>query len=391
MSAAAAIRLGLRENWRQFSLLVLVNAFVGAMVGLERTALPLVAERDFGVASKTAALAFVAGFGAVKAVANLAAGRLSDRFGRKRVLVAGWLIGLPAPVLILSAPEWSWVVAANVLLGAQQGLCWSATVIMKIDLAGPARRGLAMGLNEAAGYLAVGAAALAAGYVDQPFHAGVAVAVVGLLASLVLVRDTHAHARYEATTEAPPPACRGALVVACQAGLVNNLNDAVAWGLFPLYFAARGLPLERIAWLAAIYPAVWGLAQIWTGRWSDRLGRRTLIAWGMVVQALGIAAIVASGRLDVWLAGAVLMGLGTAMVYPSLLAAVGDLAPAERRASVVGVYRFWRDAGYVVGALGAGGLADWLGLTWSIGAVAGLTLLSGVVVAIRMPETLRRL
>ena len=408
--AVPAIRLGLRENWRQFALLVLVNAFVGGMVGLERTVVPLLAEMDFGLASRTIALSFIVSFGVVKAVANLVAGRFSDRIGRKQILVVGWLFGLPVPVIIMLAPSWDWIVLANVLLGINQGLCWSTTVIMKIDLVGPRRRGLAMGLNEAAGYLAVAAAALASGFLasryglrPEPFYLGVVFAVAGLLLSVFFVRDSHAYARHEAmlgnaTASRAAPAFREIfaltswrdrrLFAASQAGLVNNLNDGMAWGLFPLYFTAGGLPIDQIAILAAIYPAIWGLGQLGTGALSDQIGRKPLITAGMGVQALGIFIIVATAGFAPWAGGAILIGLGTAMVYPTLLAAIGDVSHPEWRASAVGVYRLWRDSGYALGALLAGVVADLLGLRWAIGAVGALTLASGVVVATVMSETL---
>jgi MFS family permease len=409
---APAIRLGLIENWRQFSLLVLINAFVGGMVGLERTIVPLLAERDFGLASRTIALSFIVSFGVVKALANLFAGRFSDRVGRKQILVAGWLFGLPVPIIIMLAPSWDWIILANVLLGINQGLCWSTTIIMKIDLVGPARRGLAMGLNEAAGYLAVAGAALASGYLaatyglrPEPFYLGVVFAVAGLVLSLVFVRDSRAHARHEATLHVRVDAATAAapsfgeifaltswrdrrLFATSQAGLVNNLNDGMAWGLFPLFFTAGGLPIDQIAILAAIYPAVWGLGQLGTGALSDHVGRKPLITGGMVVQALGIFVVVASSGFAAWALGAALLGVGTAMVYPTLLAVIGDVAHPEWRASSVGVYRLWRDGGYAVGALLAGIVADLLGLRWAIGAVGLLTLASGVVVATVMTETL---
>jgi MFS family permease len=404
-------RLGLRENWAQFSLLVLVNAFVGGMVGIERVVLPLLAEREFGLASKTAILSFIVSFGIVKALANLFAGRLSDRIGRRGVLIAGWIFGLPVPLIIMVAPAWEWVVFANVLLGINQGLCWSTTVIMKIDLVGPGRRGLAMGLNEASGYLAVAVAALGAGYLasayalrPQPFILGLVFALAGLLLSLVFVRESHGHAAVEAQlhaaggTPAEQPTFAQivlltswkdrALFAVSQAGLINNLNDGMAWGLFPLYFALAGLSISEVSLLAAVYPATWGLAQLGTGALSDQLGRKWLIAGGMMVQAGGIFLIMLTRGFWPWAGGAALLGLGTALVYPTLLAAIGDVAHPTWRASAVGVYRLWRDGGYAVGALLAGVVADALGLIWAIGAVAGLTLLSGFVVAIVMYETL---
>jgi len=406
------VRLGLRANWPHFVLLVLVSAFVGGMVGLERAVLPLLAEQEFGVASKTAILAFIMSFGLVKALANLVAGRMSDRLGRKYVLVVGWLFGLPVPFMIMLAPSWAWIVAANLLLGINQGLCWSTTVIMKIDLVGPARRGLAMGLNEAAGYLAVSLAALAGAYLGavyglrpQPFYLGVAFALAGLLLSLFFVRESRAHADHEARlrhTAAAAPRHQPsfaqvvlltswkdrALFAVSQAGMVNNLNDGMAWGLFPLYFAAAGLSIAQIGQLAAIYPAIWGLAQLGTGALSDRLGRKWLITVGMITQACGIFLILLFDGFGLWAVAAGLLGLGTALVYPVLLAAIGDVTDPAWRASAVGVYRLWRDAGYAVGALLAGILADVMGIGWAIGAVGGLTFLSGIVVALVMYETL---
>ena len=405
--------LGLRENWRQFALLVLVNAFVGAMVGLERSVLPLLGEREFGLATKSAALSFIATFGVVKALTNLLAGRLGDRYGRKQVLVAGWLFALPVPLLVIWAPTWGWIVATNVLLGINQGLCWSTAVIMKIDLVGPRQRGLAMGLNEFAGYLAVALSALGTGVIadryglrPEPFYLGIAFAAAGLALSVLLVRDTTAHARLEARSHArtnaeyaPAPTLREllargtwrdpALASASQAGLVNNLNDGLAWGLFPLFFAAAGLSVRDIGVLAFVYPATWGIAQLGTGALSDRWGRKWMIAGGMLLQALALAAMVVWRGFAPWAASGVALGLGTAMVYPTLLAAVGDVAHPAWRGSAVGVYRLWRDLGYAVGALLAGALADQFGMGAAIGVVATLTAASGVLVALRMPETLR--
>jgi MFS family permease len=401
---SAAVALGLRANWRQFWLLVLINGFVGAMVGLERTVLPLLAQAEFGVASKSAVLSFIATFGIVKALTNYVAGRLSDRYGRKPLLLAGWLIGLPVPFLVMWAPTWSWIVFANVLLGINQGLAWSTTVIMKIDLVGPRQRGLAMGLNEFAGYLAVALAALGTGYLaeayglrPEPFYLGIACAAAGLGLSLLLVRETRQHVAMEAELLAPLSTRElfartlwrdPALSSVSQAGLVNNLNDGLAWGLFPLFFAAAGLDLARIGILSFTYPAVWGLLQLWTGTLSDRWGRKRLIAAGMLLQAGALAGIAMVRGFWPWVGASALLGVGTAMVYPTLLAAVGDVAHPSWRGSAVGIYRLWRDSGYAVGALLAGALADLFGMAWSIGAVALLTAASGVVVAWRMPETL---
>jgi MFS family permease len=409
--AVSHVRLGLRENLGQFSLLVVVNAFVGAMAGMERTILPPIAEQEFHLVARTAVLSFIAVFGVTKALTNYLAGRFSDRFGRKHVLVGGWLVAAPVPFLLMWAPSWAWVLFANALLGVSQGLTWSTTVIMKIDLAGPRERGLAMGLNEFAGYFAVAGSALATGYVaarhglrPEPFYLGVGFVALGLLLSVVVVRETKQHAAAESVLhgELPPegvPTQREVfwrtsfldrnLSSVSQAGLVNNLNDGMAWGIFPLFFAACRMDLGQIGTLAALYPATWGVAQLFTGAWSDRAGRKWLIASGMWIQAIGIGAVVLSSGFAGFASGAVLLGLGTAMVYPTLLAAIGDVAHPSWRASSVGVYRFWRDLGYAVGALLAGITADALGLSAAMWLVAALTLASGVVVAVRMGETLR--
>ncbi|MFF2348453.1 MFS transporter [Kitasatospora sp. NPDC058115] len=407
------VRLGLRANLAQFTLLVAVNALVGGMLGQERTVLPLLADRAFHLSAYSATLTYIVAFGATKAVTNFFAGALSDRYGRKPVLVAGWLLAFPVPLLLIWAPTWGWVVFANVLLGVNQGLTWSTTVIMKIDLVGPARRGLAMGLNEAAGYLAVAATAMGTGAIaahwglrPQPFLLGIAYAALGLGLSVLAVRETRAHARAEAALH-PAPAGPGhhaalttaqvarttsltdrALSSASWAGMVNNLNDALAWGIFPLLFAAHGLSVARIGLLAALYPAVWGLGQILTGWWSDRIGRKHLITAGMLLQAVAIALVAAGTTFPVWALAQILLGAGTALVYPTLLAVIGDVAHPAWRARAVGVYRLWRDGGFAVGALLAGALADAYGVTTAVRAVAVLTAVAGVVVAVRMRETL---
>lgn len=406
-----AIRLGVRENLAQFSLLVLVNAFVGAMVGMERSILPAIAEAEFQLAARTAILSFIVVFGVTKALTNYFAGRWSDRFGRKAVLVAGWLVAAPVPLALMWAPSWSWILGANVLLGVSQGLTWSTTVIMKIDLAGPKNRGLAMGLNEFAGYFAVALAALATGYIaakvglrPEPFYLGVAFVVLGALLSVAVVRETRDYATHESalvgSTGADSLAPREVITrtsftdpdlsSVSQAGMVNNLNDGMAWGLFPLLFAAAHMSLAQIGTLAAIYPAVWGLAQLLTGAWSDRVGRKVLIVAGMWTQSAGIVAIALGSSFVIFASGAVLLGLGTAMVYPTLLAAIGDVAHPSWRASSVGVYRLWRDMGYAVGALVAGVVADAFGLSAATLTIAAVTFASGSLVALRMRETLKR-
>lgn len=410
---AERVALGLRENWRQFALLVLVNAFVGGMVGLERTVVPLVGTEEFGIAAGVLVFSFIIAFGAVKAVANLASGVLADRFTRKAVLVAGWAVGLPVPFLLAWGPAWGWIIAANVLLGLSQGLAWSMTVAMKIDLVGPRQRGFAMGLNEFAGYGAVGLTAFLTGLIaaneglrPEPFYLGIGYAVLGLALSLFVVRDTSAHAALEAKARrpvkepGPPPGVGWVLVEtswrnrtlfgASQAGLVNNLNDGMAWGVFPLLFAAHGVGLAGIGFLKALYPVTWGLGQVLTGALADRVGRKPLIVAGMLVQALAHA-VIGLGLARPFAAGVVgslLLGIGTAMVYPALLAAVGDEADPPWRATALGTYRFWRDSGYAVGALMAGLVAGSLGLVWSVHAAGLLTLLSGLVAWASMRETL---
>ena len=410
LPTGGAVRLGLRENFGQFALLVVVNAFVGAMVGMERSILPAIAEQEFQLAARTAVLSFIVVFGVAKALTNYGAGRLSDRLGRKHVLVAGWLVAVPVPFLLMWAPSWNWILFANLLLGISQGLTWSTTVIMKIDLVGSKRRGLAMGLNEFAGYVALAASALATGWIaaryglrPQPFYLGVVFAIVGLALSAFLVRETRHHVSHEsallgtlALDGVPTPRevfWRTTLLDAnlssvSQAGLVNNLNDGMAWGLFPLVFAAAGMNLAQVGLLAAVYPATSGVGQLVTGALSDRTGRKPLIVWGMWIQAAGIGVVTMAHAFAGFVIGAVLLGIGTAMVYPTLLAAIGDVAHPSWRASAVGVYRLWRDLGYAVGALLAGVTADAFGLNVAMCVIAALRFLSGVVSATRMAETL---
>lgn len=407
----ADIKFGLWENRKQFGLLLLINAFVGGMVGMERTLLPAIAENEFQLAAHTAILSFIVVFGVSKALTNYFAGRFSDTYGRKVLLVSGWLVATPIPFMLMWASTWNWVLLANLFLGVSQGLTWSATVIMKIDLAGPHKRGLAMGLNEFSGYLAVGLAAFATGWAasayglrPEPFYLGVLLVVAGLLLSMLCVKETTHYARYETSLHQPHhnldvPSQRTIfwhttvhdrnLSSISQAGLVNNLNDGMAWGLFPLVFASVGLSLSEIGWLVAIYPGVWGVCQLFTGPLSDRIGRKWLIVAGMWIQALGIVVIALFSKFSSYALGSVLLGIGTAMVYPTLLASIGDVVNPSWRASTIGIYRLWRDLGYAAGALLSGVVADLFGMISALWLIATLTMLSGTLVAYRMKETRR--
>lgn len=398
------VRLGLKENWRQFALLIVINAFVGGMVGIERTVVPLIGSEEFGITSTTIVLSFIVSFGVIKALSNLVSGQLADAWGRKHVLVLGWLVGLPVPFMIIWAPSWGWIIAANALLGINQGLAWSMTVIMKVDLVGPKSRGLAVGLNEFAGYLAVGVTAFLTGYLASryglrpvPIYLGVGYAILGAILSILLVCDTRDHVRLEASahSQQSAPISFGEvftltsfrdrnMFAASQAGLVNNLNDGMSWGIFPLFFASFGLGLERIGILKAVYPATWGILQIATGPLSDRWGRKGLIVAGMWIQSAGLLLTAATRQFEWWLVGSLLLGLGTAMVYPSLIAAVSDASHPTWRAHSLSVYRFWRDLGYAIGALSAGIIADFFGMAWAIAIIGALTFLSGTIVAVVM-------
>jgi len=411
-----APKLGLRANWQQFALLVVVNAFVGGMVGMERTVVPLLGKQAFHLTSTFVITSFIVSFGIAKALVDLVSGSLADRWGRKPVLLLGWLLGLPIPFLIIYAPTWSWIVWANVLLGMNQGFAWSMTVNMKIDLVGPAKRGLAMGLNEFAGYFAVGVTALATGYIasssglrPKPFYLGIGYAIAGFILSAFFVHDTRGHMEHESKSHSKAEGDDESekhqsfgdifritswrdktLFGSCQAGLVNNLNDGMAWGIFPLFFAAHGLDVKHIGTIKAVYPFVWAGGQLVTGPLSDRWGRKGLIVWGMLVQALAHPVIAFGAKVHPWasgLVGAVLLGLGTAMVYPSLLASISDIARPAWRARSLSVYRFWRDLGYAIGALIAGLVANWLGLAWSIHMAGILTFASGLVAWMVMRET----
>ena len=404
--ASSGVRLGLRENWRQFSLLMLTDAFVGGMVGLERTVLPLIGAEEFKIASTTIVVSFIVSFGVVKAFANLVSGHLADLYGRKYLLVFGWLAGLPVPFMIGWAPNWGWVVAANALLGINQGFAWSMTVIMKVDLVGPRSRGLAVGLNEFSGYVAVGVTAFLTGYIaehyglgPQPFYLGIGFIALGLMLSTLFVRDTRHHVGLEISRHAVAAEVVGFwqvfrrtsfgdrnLFAASQAGLVNNLNDGMSWGIFPLFFSAFGLGVQRIGILKAVYPVVWGVLQTVTGPLSDRWGRKGLIAGGMWVQAGGLFLTAFTHGFRLWLVASVLLGVGTAMVYPTLIASISDASHPSWRARSLSVYRFWRDMGYAIGALSSGIITDLFGAAWAIAAVGGLTLVSGAIVAAVMDE-----
>ena len=406
------IRLGLKENWQQFTLLVLVNMMVGGMVGLERTVVPLVGTEEFHIKSDVVVFSFIIAFGVVKAFTNLISGVLADKYTRKKVLIWGWLVGLPVPFILAFAPSWNWILFANVLLGISQGLAWSMTVNMKIDLVGKKNRGLAMGLNEAAGYGAVGLTALLTGYLasyyglrPQPFYIGIAYTIVGLLLSIFVVRDTRKFAQLEAIQVSTDETAHKPnlwwvfketsfknknLFSVSQAGMINNLNDGMSWGVFPLLFMSMGVGLEGIGWIKAIYPVVWGLGQIVTGPLADKIGRKPLIVWGMLVQVLGhiIIGFEWFEPLTSGLIGSIFLGIGTAMVYPALLAAVSDTANPTWRASSLGVYRFWRDMGYAIGALMAGIVGSFFGLEWAVHIAGFITLISGIIVWIRMKETI---
>lgn len=405
---SSGIELGLRANWQQFTLLVVVNAFVGAMVGLERSVLPVIASSEFHVRSATAILSFIATFGLTKALTNLASGWLADRGARRSALLCGWLLALPVPLLILWARDWWWVVGANALLGVNQGLTWSMTIIMKIDLVGPRRRGLAMGLNEFAGYAALAGAGILSGVAasqyglrDGAAYPGFIIAAGGLLLSL-FVRDTAGHVRRESSerNENAPRQARptlgamlrrslwsdAGLFSLSQAGLINNLNDALAWGLFPLLFIQSGLSLKEMSLLAAVYPAAWSCFQLGAGPLSDRWGRKRPIVAGMLLQGLTLIATTELRGFGAWAGALTLLGIGTALVYPTLIAAIGDLAHPSWRGVAVGVYRLWRDLGYVAGALVAGILTDLFNPAIAIDVVGVLTLVSGVIVAVRLRD-----
>ena len=396
----STVKLGLRENWQQFTLLVVINAFVGGMIGLERTILPELAKEDFNMAAKTAILSFIIVFGVTKAITNYYTGTLANRLGRKNLLLLGWVLALPIPLLLIYAPNWQWVIAANVLLGIHQGLCWSSTVVMKMDLVGDKDRGLAMGLNEAAGYLAVGAVAFATGWIASeyglrpyPFYIGIALSVAGLLGTWIWVKDTRHHVAAEAvqsgiaklknvfweTTWRNPN-----LGAVTQAGLVNNLNDGMVWGLLPMLLAAKHFTLAQIAVIVSVYPTVWGLGQLGTGKLADIFDKRKMLTWGMALQGVALLGFIPASQNWQFIALSALLGIGTAVVYPTFLAAIAGLTHPQQRAESIGVFRLWRDLGYAIGALLTGIIADSLGLEWSVAVIGGLTLASACVVFLRM-------
>lgn len=394
---------GLRENWQQFTLLVIINAFVGGMVGMERSILPQLAEADFGIVARTATLSFIVVFGVTKAVTNYFTGVLSNRLGRKKLLIIGWLFGLPVPFLLIYAPDWSWVIFANVLLGINQGLAWSSTVIMKIDLVGEKDRGFAMGLNESAGYLAVGIGAFITGWLASsyglrpyPFYLGVGLSVLGLFSSLFLVRDTSHFIKQESKTthqkQLKNPFWQTTwkdknLGSITQAGMINNLNDGMIWGLFPILLISQGFNLEQTAILVAVYPTVWGMGQLITGKLADIYRKKNLLFWGMFVQSLAILAFTLTNGYNAYVLLLSLIGIGTAVVYPTFLAAIADHTHPEQRPQSIGIFRLWRDLGYAIGAILSGVIADFFGIAYSIGLVGVITFLSAIIIQIRMDKS----
>ncbi|MDQ0160976.1 MFS transporter [Aeribacillus alveayuensis] len=404
-------KIGIKENLFQFLLLVVTNLFVGSMVGIERTVLPLLGEEQFGLASTSAALSFIISFGFSKAIVNYFAGQIADQFGRKRVLLLGWVVGLFVPILTIFAHAWWVIVFANILLGINQGLTWSMTVNMKIDISKANQRGTAVGLNEFAGYSGVAIMAAVSGYVassyslrPEPFYLGIGIVIIGILLSLI-VKDTGQHLKIQIRDNATKTKSNNNLSSKevfnlttwkdknlssiSFSGLTTNLKDGMAWGLFPLYFTNAGLSVSQIGTIVAIYPAAWGFFQLFTGVLSDKVGRKKLITYGMWTQAFALWYILFVNSFSLWILGAILLGLGTAMVYPTLQAAIGDVAAPNWRASSMGVYRFWRDSGYAFGALIAGIIADLLGVTWAIGLVALLPFFAGLYSSMRMNETLK--
>ncbi|MBT8218330.1 MAG: MFS transporter [Bacteroidia bacterium] len=394
------VQLGLKENWKQFTLLVIINAFVGGMVGLERTILPEIAEADFEIAAKTAILSFIIVFGVVKAITNYFTGALANKVGRKNLLTIGWLIALPIPFILIYATSWNWIILANVLLGINQGLTWSSTVVMKIDLVGERNRGLAMGLNESAGYLAVGSVAFLTGWIASeyglrpyPFYLGIAFAVIGLLASWFLVKDTIHHVTVETATSKLPQLknifwdttwLHKNLGSISQAGLVNNLNDGMVWGLFPILLATKHFDLQQIGKIVAIYPIIWGLGQLFTGKLADHLDKKKMLFWGMLLQGIALIIMIFASTFLHYALLSIVLGTGTAIVYQTFLAAIADYAHPQQRTECIGIFRLWRDLGYAIGALLTGILADSLGIHWAVGTIGTITIISSFIIAFRM-------
>jgi MFS family permease len=401
------ILAGLQENWHQFALLVLVNAFVGAMIGLERAILPGLAKSVFGIDANTAILSFIMAFGITKAISNYSVARLSKRFNRKQILLAGWWIALPVPLLLMYAESWSWIIAANILLGINQGLSWSSTVIMKVDIVGQKHRGLAMGINEFAGYLSVGLASYLAssiassyGYAYFPFIPGLFFAVAGLLISIFFVKDT-THFVHAESVNSKLALLKNVwkettlkhknISSVTLNGLVNNMNDAVVWGLLPILLLQKDFSIQEIGIIAGVYPIVWGVMQLFTGKMGDLYCKKQIITIGMLTQAVAILLLAVSSQFVLLVAAAVLLGLGTALVYPNFLTVVAESTHPSQRAETLSIFRFWRDSGYVLGALLAGVLADWVGMSTAIIIIAGITAVAGIVAHFRMCCTLRKI
>lgn len=394
------IRLGLKENWKQFTILVIINGFVGGMVGLERTILPQIAEKEFAIAAKTAILSFIIVFGIVKAITNYYTGTLANKFGRKNLLIAGWVIGLPIPFILMFAADWNWIIAANVLLGINQGLTWSSTVVMKIDLVGEKQRGFAMGLNEFAGYIAVALVAFLTGWVagefgvrPYPFYIGIALAIFGLLGSIFLVNDTKHHVAKEAVTNTISDLKdifwgttwkNKNLGSVTQAGLINNLNDGMVWGIYPILLATKGFTISQIGIVTAIYPAVWGIGQLFTGKMADRFCKKEMLYLGMLLQSIALLLLVWANTLLHYVVLSSILGWGTAMVYPTFLATVAENTNPRDRAKSIGIFRFWRDLGYAIGAILTGIIADLFSINMAIIFIALLTFASAVIITVRM-------
>lgn len=405
--SAGNIHLGLKENWKQFTLLIIINAFVGGMIGMERSIIPQFAEQEFSISSKTAILSFITAFGITKALANYFTGRLANRFGRKNLLLFGWLIALPIPFLLIYAPSWNWVIFVNMLLGVSQGLTWSSTIVMKIDLVGEKDRGLAMGLNEFAGYFAVGLVAFLTGYIANkygitpyPFYLGIFISVIGFLLTIIWVKDTRVFVQKESITDNTVQLenvffettfKNKTLSSVTQAGLVNNLNDGMIWGLLPILLLSLNFNNEKIGIITAIYPTVWGFGQLFTGKMSDIYSKKSMLFWGMLLQGFGILLIPFSGSFIVLSSISALLGLGTALVYPTFMATIAQATSPNQRAESIGTFRLWRDLGYAFGAIISGITADVFGIKYAILLIGVLTVISSLIIQFRMPEKINSL